>query len=93
MYNFEEFTPQEIDILIEALDQWVAKDFSSKMMRGLTTALFSGNIPPDKRAEMERKEREKEEEEKKEKKFRVEQSIVMKAKLLKAKDLMEASSL
>lgn len=93
MYNFDDFTTQEIDILIEALDEWVAKDFSGRMMSGLLDAMLLKDMPPEKRQEHEEKSRRDEENRKRKKKLRIEQSIVMKAKLLKARDSMEASSL
>jgi len=90
MYDFKSFTAQEIDILIESLDEWVTKDFSSQLMGGLIQSVFANGLPPEKKAEMEEKQRADDEKRKTARRLRQEQAIVMKAKLLQVRDSMDA---
>ena len=91
--DFGEFTEQEIGILIEAVDAWVDKDFGAHIITDLLTMALSDGAPPEAKEKMKRTKEEECAKAKQEKTLRKEQAIMLKAKLLKARDSIVASKI
>lgn len=87
-----EITKDEYDILIESVDCWVSKDFGDALFSGLITSIAFRDAPPDVKAEMKKKEDEDNHKRKEAKQLRKEQGILLKAKLLRLRDAIEAKN-
>jgi hypothetical protein len=85
-----EFTEQEIEILIEAIDEWVNKDFGGNIISELLSMAFSDGASPETKEKMKRQKEEEHQKSMQEKQLRKEQAIILKAKLLKTKDSIVA---
>ena len=86
----DNLTTAEIDVLIEALDDWESRGLMGVMMGSLLTGLVEKDKTKEDRAravdeEMAQFQREK--------KGRKEQSILLKAKLISLKNKLDANSL
>ena len=90
----KEFSNEDVDMLIDAVDAWVDKDAAGNILIEMMEAVF---VPKDAPMEMKEEIRTKREGEKlkakSEKKLRKERAIMMKAKLLKLRDSIVASSI
>ena len=86
-----ELTKQDIQVLLEAIDVWIRKDFAGNLMGSLMGSLICGNNPKSK-AEFEEKEKELQAKAEAEKQCREEQAIGLKAKLLSLRDSLEADA-
>lgn len=91
--KFEEFTEQEVEILIDAVDAWVDKDFGHSIMTDMLTMAFSDGASPKVKEKMNRTKEEEHKKAKQEKTLRKEQAIMLKAKLLKTRDTIVAGNL
>lgn len=91
--EFEKFTEQEIQILIEAVDAWVDKDFGHTIMTDMITMVISDGASAEMKEKMKRDKVEDRIKEKQAKTLRKEQAIILKAKLLKARDSIAASQI
>lgn len=86
-----EFTEQEIEILIEAVDEWVNKDFGGNLMSDLLSMALLDGASPERKEKMKREKEEEHQKSKHAKQLRKEQAIILKAKLLKTRDSIVAS--
>lgn len=88
----ENLTAAEIDILMEGLDEWVSKGLMGNMMGSLLGAMMCGKDEGAK-GEMKAKQDIENAEFEVGKRLRKEQVIMLKAKLLKIRDGIEAASI
>ena len=91
--DFGEFTEQEIGILIEAVDAWVDKDFGHTIMTDMLTMMISDGTSPEIKEKIKRDKEEEKQKAKQSKILREEQAIMLKAKLLKARDMIVAGTI
>ena len=91
--EFDKFTEQEIEILIEAVDAWVDKDFGHSIMTDMLTMVMSDGATPEMKEKMKQTKEEEHNKAKQEKSLRKEQAIMLKAKLLKARDTIVAGKI
>ena len=91
--EFEEFTEQEIGTLIDAVDAWVDKDFGGEVMGSLLEMMISDGAPPEAKEKMKQRQEEDRIKAKQAKSMRKEQAIMLKAKLLKARDRVVAGKI
>jgi hypothetical protein len=85
-------TKNDCDILIEAVDAWINKDFGKSVMLSMLGIALTNNNDAEARQRREMAEREMELGMEKQKKLRKEQGIIIKAKLLKMRDQIEANN-
>jgi len=91
--ELKEFTEQEVEILIEAVDAWVDKEFSGEIMGSLLTMALGNNAPPEVKEKLKQQQEEEYAKSKRAKVLRKEQAIFIKAKLLKTRDSIVASKI
>jgi hypothetical protein len=84
---------QEIDILIEAVDEWVNKDSMGNLMTGLMGTLFTDKMDEVGKKKFEEMEAKKDRERKEARKLREETAIMLKAKLLSMKQRIAINQL
>ena len=89
----KDFTKQEINILIEAVDSWVDKNFGHSILKDMLTMVVSDGASPEAKEKIKRTKEEDCNKEKQERVLRKEQGIMLKAKLLKTRDGIMANSL
>lgn len=80
------FTEQELNNLIEALDSWESKDSLGEFATGIFGAIFSDKLSEEEKSKREAKEEVEKRKRAAEKAIRKEQSIIMKAKLIQIKN-------
>ncbi len=85
-----ELTKDEYNILIEATDCWVSKDFGEGLVGSLMTGMMSKDASPEIVQKMKEKDKEERLERESKKQVRKERAIILKAKLLKLRDKIEA---
>jgi len=88
----EQLTATEIDILMEGLDEWVSKGLVGNMMGSLLGAMMCEK-DESARNEMKAHQSRENAEYESQKRLRKEQVIMLKAKLLKIRDGIEAASI
>lgn len=89
----DEITEQEVNVLIEAVDAWVDKDFGHSIMTDMITMMLSDGASPEAKEKIKRTKEDERNKAKQEKTLRKEQAIMLKAKLLKIRDKIVASKL
>lgn len=90
----KELTTVEFDMLIDAIDAWVDKDFGGQIMIDmLSMALIPKDAPEEVKAKMESDRVNDKRKYEEKKRLRKEQGIMLKAKLLKIRDSICASSI
>lgn len=74
-------TNEDIDILDEALDEWITKGLAGRFMGGVITSLLASQMPEEKHREFEAKEEERQRQFEQAKRARKHQATMLKAKL------------
>jgi hypothetical protein len=91
--NIFGLTTIECEILLDSLDYWVKKDGTGEMIFDMVMGMITENAPPEIKQKREKDRKIAKNKEKSEKKLREEQSIILKAKLLKLRDSIAAGEI
>lgn len=81
-----ELTRQDVDILIEAVDAWISKDFGVTVVTDVMEMVLSGQATEEQKVVMKEQKAKRAAEVTAKRKQREERAIVLKAKLLKLRD-------
>lgn len=88
----EGLTRQDLDVLFEAVEKWEQDDASGEIM-GIMLEGLLGDRSPEHKAKMELERREREHKRKEARRVRQERGAILRAKIVKMKDAMDAESL
>jgi len=89
----ENLDKQDLEILIEAVDEWVSKDLAGNLMSGLFEAMLTDKADPIVQEKMKQEREARNVKEKQEKEIREEQAIMLKAKLVSMKQDINVNKL
>lgn len=88
-----QFSEEELNNMVEALDAWENKDTAGEMMNTIFSSLFDDKLSPEGREKMRQREEEEKRKREEARRMRKEQGIIMKAKLIQLKNKLAVCDL